>query len=199
MAPTERIIAAMPDALMITSSFLPGRGGIESYLGELCTLLAPGLRSWPRGARRQAAAARTYLHNRGGTGEHDETIGLAGPLCSQCGRRNGHRSCPIRDSVAAGAVGPRLARLGLRYASLAFGAELFVPAAVPYLRKRFIDSLAQADLLLPMSDATERRLKSLIEANGNPLPTIEVMRARRPRTFQSLGAYRTRPLLARSR
>jgi phosphatidylinositol alpha-1,6-mannosyltransferase len=75
-------------------------------------------------------------------------------------------------------LGPRLARLGLSYASLAFGAELFVPAAVPFLRKRFIDSLAQADLLLPMSDATERRLKVLIEANGNPLPTIEVMRAR---------------------
>src|SRR5688500_17555645 len=33
----------MPDALMVTSSFLPGRGGIESYLSELCSLLSPRL------------------------------------------------------------------------------------------------------------------------------------------------------------
>ncbi|MDQ3958070.1 MAG: alpha-(1-2)-phosphatidylinositol mannosyltransferase, partial [Actinomycetota bacterium] len=33
----------MPDALMVTSSFLPGRGGIESYLAELCSSLAPRL------------------------------------------------------------------------------------------------------------------------------------------------------------
>src|SRR5688500_5575210 len=31
----------MPRALLVTTSFLPGRGGIESYLAELCLELAP--------------------------------------------------------------------------------------------------------------------------------------------------------------
>ncbi|MGH2819462.1 MAG: hypothetical protein ACRDJ5_02275, partial [Actinomycetota bacterium] len=34
---------AVPDALVVTSSFLPGRGGIESFLAELCALVAPRL------------------------------------------------------------------------------------------------------------------------------------------------------------
>src|SRR5688500_4263376 len=33
----------MPRALLVTTSFLPGRGGIESYLAELCLELAPDL------------------------------------------------------------------------------------------------------------------------------------------------------------
>jgi len=175
----ERIIAAMPDALMITSSFLPGRGGIESYLGELCALLAP----------RVAVMA---------PGERDgEPLPHDLPYATVAGPGNMMRpSASLAHTVATVAaemgtdrivfgtpwplalLGPRLARLGLRYASLAFGAELFVPAAIPYLKKRFTGSLAQADLLLPMSDATKQRLKSLIEASGHPLPPIEVMRAR---------------------
>jgi len=169
----------MPDALMITSSFLPGRGGIESYLGELCTLLAPRVAVMAPGARdgKTLPHGLTYTTVAGPGNMMRPSASLAHSVARVAAEMGTDRVL-FGTPWPLALLGPRLARLGLRYASLAFGAELFVPAAVPFLRKRFIDSLAQADLLLPMSHATERRLKSLIEANGNPLPTIEVMRAR---------------------
>ena len=36
---------------MVTSSFLPGRGGIESYLAELCSVVAPRLAVVAAGSR----------------------------------------------------------------------------------------------------------------------------------------------------
>jgi phosphatidyl-myo-inositol dimannoside synthase len=169
----------MPDALMITSSFLPGRGGIESYLAELCALLAPRL------------AVMAPESRDGKPLPHDlpyETVEGPGRMMSP--------SASLARSVATaaaelgtdrilfgtpwplGLLGPRLTRLGLRYASTAFGAELFVPSAVPLLRKRLVRALAKADLLLPMSDATEARLRSLLAGHGGVQPAIEVMRAR---------------------
>jgi phosphatidylinositol alpha-1,6-mannosyltransferase len=169
----------MPDALMITSSFLPGRGGIESYLAELCALLAPRVAVMAPGRRDGKPLPHDLPY---------ETV--AGP---------GHMlrpSASLAHSVATaaadfgtdrilfgtpwplGLLGPQLTRLGLRYASLAFGSELFVPTAIPLLRRRLTRLLAGADLLLPMSDATETRLRSLLERANGASPVIEVMRAR---------------------
>jgi phosphatidylinositol alpha-1,6-mannosyltransferase len=75
-------------------------------------------------------------------------------------------------------LGPHLARKGFRYASLAFGAELLVPASIPLLRDHFTAALAGADLLFPMSDFTAQRLRSLMNSRTRPPPPIEVLRAR---------------------
>src|SRR5687768_7791463 len=42
-APAMRHDRSVSKALLVTTSFLPGRGGIESYLAELCNELAPQL------------------------------------------------------------------------------------------------------------------------------------------------------------
>lgn len=169
----------MPDALMITSSFLPGRGGIESYLAELCTLLAPRVAVMAPGARDGKPLSHDLPYTTvAGPGHMMRPSASLARSVAMVAAEMGTDRVLLGTPWPLALLGPRLASLGLRYASLAFGAELFVPAAVPFLRKRFIDSLAHAELLLPMSDATKRRLESLIEAKGNPLPTIEVMRAR---------------------
>ena len=164
---------------MITSSFLPGRGGIESYLAELCTLLAPRVAVMAPGARDGKPLPHDLPYRTvAGPGHMLRPSTALAHTVARVAAEMGTDRILFGTPWPLALLGPRLARLGLRYASLAFGAELFVPAAVPYLKKRFTGSLAQADLLLPMSDATEQRLKSLIERNGNALPIIEVMRAR---------------------
>ncbi len=164
---------------MITSSFLPGRGGIESYLAELCTLLAPRIAVMAPGARdgKRLPHNLSYPTVAGPGRMLRPSASLAHTVATVAGEMGTDRIL-FGTPWPLALLGPRLTRLGLRYASLAFGAELFVPAAVPYLKRRFIGSLGRADLLLPMSEATEHRLRSLIEANGTPPPTIEVMRAR---------------------
>ena len=164
---------------MITSSFLPGRGGIESYLSELCTLLAPRVAVMAPGARDGKPLPHDLPYATVvGPGHMMRPSAFLAQTVATVAAEFGTDRILFGTPWPLGLLGPRLARLGLRYASLAFGAELFVPAAAPYLRRRFTGSLSQADLLLPMSEATEQRLRSLIEDSGNPLPPIEVMRAR---------------------
>lgn len=169
----------MPDALMVTSSFLPGRGGIETYLAELCdsvaprvavmaaaardgrplpddlryqTLAGPGSMLWP-GARLLQSVLRTAEDL-----EVDRILfGTPWPLVL---------------------LGPALRKQGLRYASLGHGAELFVPGAIPGLGKRLAMSLSQADVLLPVSDYTATRIQSLLVRHGLTVPPIERLYAR---------------------
>ncbi|HEU4480970.1 MAG TPA: glycosyltransferase family 4 protein, partial [Actinomycetota bacterium] len=58
------------------------------------------------------------------------------------------------------------------------GAELTVPAAVPWLRARVAEGLAGADLLLPVSDHTRGKVEALLEGTGKVVPPIELLRAR---------------------
>ncbi|MGH2750852.1 MAG: glycosyltransferase family 4 protein [Actinomycetota bacterium] len=168
----------MPDALMVTSSFLPGRGGIESYLAELCSLVAPRL-------------AVLGPHERDGT---PIPTGLGYPT-------HGHGSMlvPTRGVVTAiaelttrydttkvvfgtpwplGVLGPQLTARGLSYVVVVHGAELLIPAALPLVRRRMAAALAGADLLLPVSDYTGDALRRLLEDHARPVPPIERLHAR---------------------
>lgn len=169
----------MPDALMVSSSFLPGRGGIESYLAELCGGLAPRL----------AVLAPARRDGRAIPDDLDYPIrGFRGRLLVP-----GPRA--VRSIVAAAEaygtdrvlfgtpwpqvlVGPALRRAGLRYAAIVHGAELLVPAAVPGVRARLIRALAGADLLLPVSLFTAARMREMLERAGAPVPPVAVLRAR---------------------
>lgn len=165
---------------MVTSSFLPGRGGIESYLAELCTLLAPRL-------------AVLAPPERDG---HPIPGGLGYPTH---GLHSGSLLIPTRRVVRAiaelaaryettkivlgtpwplGLLGPALSSMGLNYAVIVHGAELLVPGAVPGLRRRMARAMAGADLLLPVSGYTGDVLRNLVEGSGLPVPPIERLHAR---------------------
>jgi phosphatidyl-myo-inositol dimannoside synthase len=168
----------MPDALLVSSSFLPGRGGIESYLAELCGRLAPrlavlapatrdgnpipddlpyatagypGSMLWP-----SQKVARAILHEAQRRGVDRVLFGTPWPLVL---------------------VGPQLIDAGLAYSVIVHGAELLVPAAVPVVRNKLARALAGAELLLPVSRYTESRLRAFLSGRNLDVPPSTVLRA----------------------
>jgi phosphatidylinositol alpha-1,6-mannosyltransferase len=168
----------MPDALMVTSSFLPGRGGIESYLAELCDQVSPRLTVLAP-ARRDGLPIPSDLSY--------ETFGGPGSMMIPGKKvaRAIERTCADigTDKVLFGTpwplglLGPHLAAAGLRYAAIIHGAELKVPAAIPLLKGRLANALAGAELLMPVSDYTNRMVRSLV-AHRSGAPRVENLRAR---------------------
>lgn len=164
---------------MVSSSFLPGRGGIETYLAELCGALAPRLAVLAPARRGRDPLPRDLPYE---THPYRGRLFVPGPRAARS------------IVVAAGTAGtsrvlfgtpwpqiltaPRLRPAGLRYAAIVHGAELLVPAAVPGVRRRLLDALAGADLLLPVSLFTAQRLRELLEGAGKPVPPLAVLRAR---------------------
>jgi phosphatidylinositol alpha-1,6-mannosyltransferase len=166
-------------ALMVTSSFLPGRGGIESYLAELCAALSPHVAVMAPGTRDGKLLPTDLGYPTiAGRGRMLRPDARLGDLVAAVAEAHGTDRILFGTPWPLALLGPRLARRGFRYASLAFGAELLVPASIPWLRDRFTGALEGADLLLPMSDFTELRLRSLLGRRGRTLPPIEVLRAR---------------------
>ncbi|HVF53403.1 MAG TPA: glycosyltransferase family 4 protein [Actinomycetota bacterium] len=169
----------MPDALLVTSSFLPGRGGIESYLATLCDQLAPRLAVLAPGERDGAslpvdlpyacvsgpgamlvpnrAVLRAIERALESTGTNKVLFGTPWPLIL---------------------LGPSLARAGIPYATIVHGAELTVPGAVPVLNTRVARALALADLLLPVSGYTQEKTQALIARKGRQQPPSVVLYAR---------------------
>jgi phosphatidylinositol alpha-1,6-mannosyltransferase len=169
----------MPDALLVTSSFLPGHGGIESYLAELCALLRPRLAV-------MAPASRDGKPLPGELG-YDTIPGPGGmlwprPPTAQAIAENAARLGT--DRILFGTpwplalLGPRLKRRGFRYAVIVHGAEMLVPGAVPIVSAKLAEALAEADLLLPVSDYTAGRIRLLLERKGHDIPRVARLRAR---------------------
>lgn len=169
----------MPDALLVSSSFLPGRGGIETYLAELCAALAPRLTVLAparRGRDRIPGDLPYATHGYRGRlyvpGPRAARSIVAAARAEETGRVL--FGTPWPQALTA----PRLRHAGLRYAAIVHGAELLVPAAVPVVRARLLRALAGADLLLPVSLFTAQRLRDLLEGAGERVPPMAVMRAR---------------------
>jgi phosphatidyl-myo-inositol dimannoside synthase len=173
------IIGAMTKALVVTSSFLPGHGGIESFLAQLmaelrpqCAVLAPG--------RRDGKAVPGDLGY--------PAIGYPGsmliPTRKVAGKITELADRHDTDRVLFGTpwplalLGPRLARAGLKYAVIVHGAELLVPSAIPVVRARLGRALAGADLLLAVSHFTARNVRQLVERHATTVPPIEILRPR---------------------
>lgn len=167
----------MADALLVTSSFLPGRGGIETYLADLCSELAPRLAVFAPARRENKAVPRDLGYPVTGfprrllvpTGQTTNAIRTAAEA---------HQT----DRVIFGTpwplalTGPALNRSGLRYAVIAHGAELVAPSVAPVLRRRLKRALAQADLLLGVSNYTANKLRDLSDDRGTG-PDVDVLRA----------------------
>ena len=169
----------MPDALMVTSSFLPGRGGIESYLAELCHELAPRV------------AVLAAAHREGSDLPSDlpyPTVPFAGRFLVPGPRARRATLDAARrlrvDRVLFGTpwplvlMAPRLKAEGLRYSVIVHGAELLVPAAVPGVRGKLARALAEADLVLAVSAFTAGKVKELLAAHGLPDREVPILRAR---------------------
>lgn len=170
---------AVPDALMVTSSFLPGRGGIESYLAQLCGDLAPRLAVLAPGKRGRDAIPTDLGYPVTG---HSGSMLWPGrsalrAIEATAVARKTHKIL-FGTPWPLALLGPALKRRGLRYATIVHGAELILPAALPLLRRRLAQSMAEADLLLPVSDYTSASLRSIIERSGLPAPPRETLHAR---------------------
>ena len=169
----------MPDALMVSSSFLPGRGGIESYLAELCADLSPRLAVFAQ-AEREGRPIPTDLGY--------ETYGYAGSLLfpsRKVARAIVDRCAAIgTNKVLFGTpwplvlVAPHLVRAGIRYSVIVHGAEMLVPSVIPVVRRRLARSLAGADRLLAVSEFTAARLREFITKHSGSVPPIDILRAK---------------------
>jgi phosphatidyl-myo-inositol dimannoside synthase len=168
----------MPDALLVSSSFLPGRGGIESYLAELCDRLAPRLAVLAP-ARRDGKAIPADLPYPA-TGYPGSmlwpTKKVAGAIVEDA-TRHGVNHVLFGTPWPLVLLGPRLKEAGLSYSVIVHGAELLVPAAIPGVKRRLAQAMAEADILLPVSRYTQSKLESFISAHHLESPPSEVMRA----------------------
>ena len=165
--------------LLVTSSFLPGRGGIESYLAELCEALSPALAVLAPGTR-DGLPLPTGLGYpvRGGPGRMLTPGPRVVSAIVEAARLHETDKVVFGTPWPLVLAAPRLPDHGLRYAVIVHGAELIVPAAVPVLRARLATALAGAELLLPVSEYTGAQIRALLDTAGAPVPPIEVLRAR---------------------
>ena len=169
----------MPSALMVSSSFLPGRGGIESYLAELCDELAPHLAVLAP-AKRDGKSIPSGLSypTKGYPGTMlIPTARVARAIIEEASRQNTKRVL-FGTPWPTAMLGPRLRNAGLSYAVIVHGAELLVPSVIPGVKRKLATALSQADLLMPVSEFTRAKLRSFLQQSGKPVPQLELLRAR---------------------
>ncbi len=164
---------------MVTSSFLPGRGGIESYLAELCSVVSPRIAVLAPPARDGDTLPRDLPYpTRPGPGS------MLWPGRAVLRAIVEEARAQDTDKVVFGTpwplalLGPQLRSAGLRYSVIVHGAELVVPGAIPLLRSRLAAALGAADLLMPVSDYTAAAIAKLLQKMRVPSPRIERLRAR---------------------
>lgn len=169
----------MTDALMVTSSFLPGRGGIESYLAELCDELAPRLAVLAPGSRDGVPLPRTlpYRTEAGPRGMLAPRPAVARSIV-EVAREIGTSRVLFGTPWPLGLLAPSLKRAGLSYSVIVHGAELLVPSVVPGVSGRVAVALSGADALFPVSDYTGARVAGFMSNGAHAIPPIHTLRAR---------------------
>jgi phosphatidylinositol alpha-1,6-mannosyltransferase len=166
-------------AVLATSSFPPGRGGIESYLAELADELSPCVAVLAAGRRdgRVLPGDLSYPTVAGPGRMLWPGRGVAAAI-ERTARRFSTDRVLFGTPWPLGLVGPALHRRGLRYAAIVHGAELLVPAAIPAVRRAMARALAGAELLLPVSEFTAGRIQGLLAGFGHRVPRMDLLPAR---------------------
>lgn len=164
---------------MVTSSFLPGRGGIESYLAELCGLVSPRLSVLAPGSRDGVPLPVDLEY---------ETMAGPGTMLFpgravvsatlKAAERAGTEKILFGTPWPLALTGPRLAEHGLRYAVIVHASEMLVPAAVPLLGGAVARALAGAETLFAVSDFTAGQINRVLAKHRQNIPPIERLRAR---------------------
>lgn len=168
----------MADALMVTSSFLPGRGGIESYLSELCTELAPRLAVFAPGQRDGKSIPELPYPTFGYPGSLLIPSKKVVRAIDSVARGLGTKKILFGTPWPLALLGPRLASLGYSYSVIVHGAELIAPGAVPVLSSKVAKAIAGADVVMPVSDFTAGKIRSLLDRKALAVPKMENLRAR---------------------
>jgi phosphatidyl-myo-inositol dimannoside synthase len=172
-------VRTVSSAVLVTSSFLPGRGGIESYLAQLCSELAPRVAVLAP-ARREGRTIPddlTYPAHRYSGSMLVPRPAIARAIIAAA-QNEGTDKILFGTPWPLALLGPRLRRAGLRYAVIVHGAELLVPGAIPLLRSRLARALGGADLVLAVSNFTAGQTAGLLQRHGVRVPPIELLRAR---------------------
>ncbi len=169
----------MARALLVTSSFLPGRGGIESYLAQLCSALSPSLAVLAPQTREGKPIPSDLGYPVTGFAPH---LLVPGPqtlrLIEATAARHSTRQILFGTPWPLALLGPALKNRGYSYATVIHGAETTVPGAIPSLGRLVAASLARADLLLPVSHYTGDRVRTLLDKHKQPHPPFERLPAR---------------------
>lgn len=163
---------------MVSSSFLPGRGGIETYLAELCDLLAPRVAVLAAAEREGRPLPRDLpypVHAFPGRLLLPGRKALAAIVTAA--RTEGTDRILFGTPWPLALLGPRLRRAGLHYSVIVHGAEMLVPAAAPVVRARLARALTEADVLFPVSEFTAARIHGFLRGRGMRAPPTEVLRA----------------------
>jgi phosphatidyl-myo-inositol dimannoside synthase len=169
----------MADALLVSPSFLPGKGGIESHLAQLCAELAPRIAVLAP-SHRDGEPIPTNLPY--------DSIGFEGRMAWPSRRvadeialacsRQGTRKVLLGTPWPLLLLGPQLKDRGLRYAVMVHGAELIAPGAIPGTSGRIASALGQADLILPVSQHTAAKVGGLLDRKKRSHPPIAALRPR---------------------
>lgn len=146
----------------MASSFLPGRGGIESYLADLTHHVSPRLAVLAQQERdgRQMPSDLDYPVSTMPTKLRPNKE-LADKIL-RTARNHGTNKVLFGSAWPLPLIAPTLRRKGLEYAIIVHGAELFIPARIPIARSRLRKALLGADTLFAVSAYTERRLRQFL-------------------------------------
>ncbi len=166
----------MADAVLVTPSFLPGRGGIETYLASLCSSVAPRLAVLAP-ARRDDEALPELPY---------PTIAYKGRMwwpglrlrsaIERSAREQDTNRILFGTPWPVALAGPAVAERGLSYAVIVHGAEFLVASSLPFASARLADALSGADLLLTVSDYTGNTVQSFLEQRGRRVPPTVTLR-----------------------
>jgi phosphatidyl-myo-inositol dimannoside synthase len=169
----------MADAVLVSPSFLPGKGGIESHLAQLCLELAPRLAvlapSHRDGHPLPSDLPYPTLPYEGRMGWPSRRVLDA--VCGAC-EEQGTRNVLFGTPWPLLLLGPKLVERDLRYAVMVHGAELIAPGAIPGTSGRVARALADADLVLPVSHHTAEKMRGLLTRHSLAHPPIAPLRPR---------------------
>jgi phosphatidylinositol alpha-1,6-mannosyltransferase len=169
----------MADALLVSSSFLPGKGGIESYLGQLCARLSPRVAVLAPGRRDRSLIPDDLGYSTYGF-SRSPLLPTPGALrrIIEVAAQEDTRRVLFGTPWPLVLLAPALRARGLSYSVIVHGAETIVPGATPLLRRRLAAALGAADALFSVSGFTADRVSALLASTGRAQPPTALLRAR---------------------
>ena len=165
-------------ALLVTSSFVPGRGGIESYLAGLCAELAPDLAVLAPATRDGGPIPELPYPTVG----YERQMLMPGNdlvrAVDRAARELGADRILFGTPWPLTLIAPRVAALGYSYGFVVYGAELLIPTAVPALRGFMLEVLARSEVVVSCSNYTLDRLRAMLRGRSLRMPPGERLPAR---------------------